>query len=135
MPPPPPPTRPFTPSSTHPAQPASGWNHTLAGIRERENREREANNEDSKFVTEMVGRMLQCCSVLAGLGAGDGSGGEDEDERRKMDELCRALKRNWLVRGRTGRNRRGIVPPRMTTGQGTPGAEGAPPQGLGLVGV
>ncbi|KAL0940613.1 uncharacterized protein CTRU02_203376 [Colletotrichum truncatum] len=68
---------------------------------------REQNVEDSKQVTEMVGRMLQCMSILASVGdvGGDGS---DEGNRR-MEELCRLLKLNWLGRGRTGRNRRGIV--------------------------
>lgn len=66
---------------------------------------REQNMEDSKYVTDMIGRMLQCMSVLAGA-AGTGSG----DEGTKMvEELGRLLKLNWLGRGRTGRNRRGIV--------------------------
>lgn len=66
---------------------------------------REQNIEDSKYVTDMIGRMLQCMSVLAGA-AGTGSG----DEGTKMvEELGRLLKLNWLGRGRTGRNRRGIV--------------------------
>jgi len=74
---------------------------------------REQNVEDSKQVTEMVGRMLQCMSVLAGVGvAEDGS-----DEGNKMvEELSRLLKLNWLGRGRTGRNRRGIVGGRVKRG-------------------
>lgn len=80
--------RPFTPSAQQ----------VLGSVREQ-------NVEDSKQVTEMVGRMLQCMSILAGVGVGDGS---DEGNRR-MEELCRLLKLNWLGRGRTGRNRRGIV--------------------------
>ncbi|KFY77164.1 hypothetical protein V499_03369 [Pseudogymnoascus sp. VKM F-103] len=102
--------------------------------------QREVNAEDSKHVTETVGRMLQCMSVLAAVGiiAGDGSevkvqkqatptntgtGGrargystalvEDEVAQDKMDRLCKALKLNWLGRGRTGRNRRGLVGGRM----------------------
>ncbi|OLN86197.1 Target of rapamycin complex 2 subunit bit61 [Colletotrichum chlorophyti] len=69
---------------------------------------REQNVEDSKQVTEMVGRMLQCMSILAGIGDAAGDGGDDGNNRR-MEELCRLLKLNWLGRGRTGRNRRGIV--------------------------
>ncbi|CAM1509357.1 Fc.00g030960.m01.CDS01 [Cosmosporella sp. VM-42] len=67
---------------------------------------REQNVEDSKQVTDMVGRMLQCMSVLASLG---GVAEADDDGGRKVVELCKMLKLNWLGRGRTGRNRRGIV--------------------------
>ena len=46
-------------------------------------------------------------SVLSGLGS---VGGDADDEgNRKVVELCKMLKLNWLGRGRTGRNRRGIV--------------------------
>ena len=90
----PPPPRPFTPSSTHPFS-----FQNQRGMRER--------NEDSgNRVTETVGRMLQCMSVLASVGVG---GGGDESAQGKMEELTRALKLNWLGRGRTGRNRRGLV--------------------------
>jgi hypothetical protein len=92
---PPPPQRPFTPSSTHPLH-----------------RQREQTVEDSsKQLTETVGRMLQCMSVLTSVGIG---GGGDESSQRKMEELGRALKLNWLGRGRTGRDRRGLVGARVT---------------------
>ncbi|PHH75292.1 hypothetical protein CDD83_4427 [Cordyceps sp. RAO-2017] len=81
--------RPFTPSGVQ----------VLSSVREQ-------NVEDSKQVTDMVGRMLQCMSVLSSLGGlGDVAG----DGNKRMVELCQLLKLNWLGRGRTGRNRRGIV--------------------------
>ena len=61
---------------------------------------------DSSKVTEMVGRMLQCVSVLASVQSGD-------DPQRKMESLAKELKLNWLGRGRTGRNRRGFVGTRV----------------------
>ncbi|KAG9233893.1 HbrB-like-domain-containing protein [Amylocarpus encephaloides] len=92
---PPPPQRPFTPSSTYPLQ-----------------RQRERTVEDSsKQITETVGRMLQCMSVLASVGVG---GGGDEGSQKKMEELTRGLKLNWLGRGRMGRDRRGLVGARVT---------------------
>ncbi len=69
--------------------------------------------------------MLQCMSVLTGVGVG---GGGDEGSQKGMEELTRGLKLNWLGRGRMGRDRRGLVGARVP-GLGT----GA---GLGLsVGV
>lgn len=82
--------RPFTPSSSL---------QMLGSVREQ-------NVEDSKQVTDMVGRMLQCMSVLSSLGT---LGDRDDDGNGKMMELCKMLKLNWLGRGRTGRNRMGIV--------------------------
>ncbi|KAJ9133566.1 Target of rapamycin complex 2 subunit bit61 [Pleurostoma richardsiae] len=128
--------RPFTPSSglqgagaggvppplLHHAGSSSG--HSVAGSL------REQNVEDSKQVTEMVGRMLQCMSVLASVGVAGGggnSGGGDprgiggggvssEGGSKMVEELSRLLKLNWLGRGRTGRNRRGIVGGRVRRG-------------------
>ncbi|KAK6582036.1 hypothetical protein PZA11_005733 [Diplocarpon coronariae] len=95
---PPPPARPFTPSSTHPLHPLSRG-------------QRDKTVEDSsKQLTEMVGRMLQCMSVLASVGVG---GCGEENHQWKMEELTRGLKLNWLGRGRTGRNRRGLVGARV----------------------
>ncbi|KAF7860335.1 hypothetical protein EAF04_008462 [Stromatinia cepivora] len=92
----PPPPRPFTPSSTHPAV---GY-----GLSARERRQ--ANVEDSsKKLTEAVGRMLQCMSVLSSVGIRAGN----DSSQEKMEDLGRGLKLNWLGRGRTGRNRRGLV--------------------------
>ncbi|KAI9716740.1 MAG: hypothetical protein M1828_007547 [Chrysothrix sp. TS-e1954] len=56
--------------------------------------------------------------------SGTGGGfqvGEDDAEavaRRKMEQLSKELKLNWLGRGRTGRNRRGLVGGRRTPGVG-----------------
>ena len=61
---------------------------------------------DSSQVTETVGRMLQCMSVLTNLRSGD-------DAQEKMEGLTKALKLNWLGRGRTGRNRKGFVGAKM----------------------
>jgi hypothetical protein len=62
----------------------------------------------SSQVTETVGRMLQCLSVLCSVQTGDEAQG-------KMEELNKQLKLNWLGRGRTGRNRKGFVGTRMRT--------------------
>lgn len=64
---------------------------------------------DSAKVTETVGRMLQCVSVLVSLQSGD----EAQD---KMGKLNKELKYNWLGRGRTGRQRQGFVGPRSRGG-------------------
>jgi hypothetical protein len=64
---------------------------------------------DSAKVTETVGRMLQCISVLVSLQSGD----ESQD---KMARMSKELKYNWLGRGRTGRQRQGFVGPRRGGG-------------------
>lgn len=64
---------------------------------------------DSAKVTETVGRMLQCVSVLVSLQSGD----ESQD---KMARMSKELKYNWLGRGRTGRQRQGFVGPRRGGG-------------------
>lgn len=61
---------------------------------------------DSTHVTETVGRMLQCVSVLASVQSSD-------ESQIKMEGLAKELKLNWLGRGRTGRNRRGFVGTRV----------------------
>lgn len=64
---------------------------------------------DSAKVTETVGRMLQCVSVLVSLQSSD----ESQD---KMARMSKELKYNWLGRGRTGRQRQGFVGPRRGGG-------------------
>lgn len=63
---------------------------------------RAASTDTSQVITETVGRMLQCVSVLGSVQTGD----EAQD---KVETLSKALKHNWLGRGRTGRDRRGFV--------------------------
>ena len=53
-------------------------------------------------LTEVVGRMLQCVSVLASVQSGD-------DAQKMVERLCGEIKLNWLGRGRVGRQRRGFV--------------------------
>ncbi|KAJ5081299.1 hypothetical protein NUU61_009563 [Penicillium alfredii] len=56
----------------------------------------------SHVITETVGRMLQCVSVLASVQT-------DDPAQERIEVLSKALKHNWLGRGRTGRDRRGFV--------------------------
>lgn len=80
----------------------------------------------SSKVTEMVGKMLQCVSVVASVQSGD-------EAQSAMDALTKALKYNWLGRGRTGRQRRGFVGMRM----GRPmldAAVGGGGEGVGVAG-
>lgn len=58
--------------------------------------------DTSQVITETVGRMLQCVSVLGSVQTGDHA-------QEKVEILSKALKHNWLGRGRTGRDRRGFV--------------------------
>ncbi|EGE78009.1 HbrB protein [Blastomyces dermatitidis ATCC 18188] len=58
--------------------------------------------DTSHLITETVGRMLQCISVLASVQT-------EDDAQKKIETLSKALKHNWLGRGRTGRDRRGFV--------------------------
>lgn len=58
--------------------------------------------DSSHLITETVGRMLQCVSVLASVQTGD-------EAQEKIELLSKALKHNWLGRARTGRDRRGFV--------------------------
>jgi HbrB-like len=58
--------------------------------------------DSSHVITDTVGRMLQCFSVLASIQSGDGP-------QERIETLTKTLKHNWLGRGRTGRDRRGFV--------------------------
>lgn len=62
--------------------------------------------DSSHLITETVGRMLQCISVLTSIQSGD-------DAQEQIEVLSKALKHNWLGRGRTGRDRRGFVGTRV----------------------
>jgi hypothetical protein len=58
--------------------------------------------DSSQVITDTVGRMLQCFSVLASVHSGDMA-------QERTETLNKSLKHNWLGRGRTGRDRRGFV--------------------------
>ncbi|KAL4792852.1 HbrB-like-domain-containing protein [Aspergillus venezuelensis] len=58
--------------------------------------------DSSHVITETVGRMLQCVSVLASVQTHD-------IYQERIETLSKDLKHNWLGRGRTGRDRRGFV--------------------------
>ena len=58
--------------------------------------------DSSHVITETVGRMLQCVSVLASVQT-------DDAAQDQIEVLSKTLKHNWLGRGRTGRDRRGFV--------------------------
>lgn len=62
--------------------------------------------DSSHLITETVGRMLQCISVLTSVQSGD-------EAQEQIELLSKALKHNWLGRGRTGRDRRGFVGTRV----------------------
>jgi len=81
---------------------------------------------DSSKVTDMVGKMLQCVSVVASVQSGD-------DAQAAMDALTKALKYNWLGRGRTGRQRRGFVGMRVGRPLGAGGVLGGA-EGVGVAG-
>ncbi|KAI1858776.1 uncharacterized protein JN550_012430 [Neoarthrinium moseri] len=88
---------------------------------DRTDRDRAEAESGSKQVTDMVGRMLQCMSVLASVSVnnspsttgldqlGPAPPGAPDEGSKQVTELGRLLKLNWLGRGRTGRNRRGMV--------------------------
>ncbi|EPS27290.1 hypothetical protein PDE_02233 [Penicillium oxalicum 114-2] len=61
-----------------------------------------SSTDSSHVITETVGRMLQCVSVLASVQT-------DDQPQENIEVLSKALKHNWLGRGRTGRDRRGFV--------------------------
>ncbi|PYI08134.1 HbrB-like protein [Aspergillus sclerotiicarbonarius CBS 121057] len=63
---------------------------------------RASHTDTSHLITETVGRMLQCVSVLASVQT-------DDRAQEQIELLSKELKHNWLGRGRTGRDRRGFV--------------------------
>ncbi|KAF1991711.1 HbrB-like protein [Aulographum hederae CBS 113979] len=65
----------------------------------------------SAQITQTVGRMLQCVSILVGVQSGD-------EKQAAMENLAKLLKHNWLGRGRTGGRRQGIVGMKMSRGVG-----------------
>jgi hypothetical protein len=81
-------------------------------------------DSSSSHVTETVGRMLQCLSVLCSIQSGD-------DAQGKMEELNKQLKLNWLGRGRTGRNRKGFVGSRVRPMAGDARSVGSTIRGMG----
>ncbi|KAB5528132.1 HbrB-like-domain-containing protein [Coniochaeta sp. 2T2.1] len=103
-------TRPFTPSTS------SAHATTSSGAAAHNQ-----NVEDSKEVTLMVARLLQCLSLI--IMAGHQNGCVEDEGHYMVEELNKLLKLNWLGRGRMGRNRRGIVGGRVRrgTGAGAPG--------------
>ncbi|CRG89012.1 hypothetical protein PISL3812_06047 [Talaromyces islandicus] len=58
--------------------------------------------DTSHVITDTVGRLLQCFSVLASVQSND-------EAQERIETLMKSLKHNWLGRGRTGRDRRGFV--------------------------
>ncbi|KAI8934947.1 hypothetical protein NX059_008614 [Plenodomus lindquistii] len=80
---------------------------------------------DSAKVTETVGRMLQCVSVLVSLQSGD-------EAQEKIGRVNKELKYNWLGRGRTGRQRQGFVGARSRGGGAAGGAAGGGFLGVGV---
>lgn len=75
---------------------------SLTSPPQRPNANRPHTADTSQAITETVGRMLQCVSVLASVQTGD-------EAQEKIETLSKALKHNWLGRGRAGRDRRGFV--------------------------
>ena len=96
--------------STHLSAELPGLNN-YSGFRAREReRDNDRTVEDSgRLLTETVGRMLQCVGVLNSVYGGNNMSNDSAEIEAKMGELVRCFKLNWLGRGRTGRNRKGLV--------------------------
>lgn len=82
------------------------------------------NADSSHLLTDTVGRMLQCFSVLASVQSGDKA-------QERIETLTKTLKHNWLGRGRTGRDRRGFVGTKVRTTATLPGQNSNETTGTG----
>lgn len=94
---------------------------------------RSSPNDSSHVITETVGRMLQCVSVLASVQTAD-------EAQERVEGLSKALKHNWLGRGRTGRDRRGFVgakirPPIITRSASDDSTQNMASDGVAGIGV
>jgi hypothetical protein len=85
--------------------------------------------DPSRLITETVGRMFQCISILASVNSAD------DEAQAQIEALSKAIKLNWLGRARTGRDRRGFVGAKVRKVQPIRGFMDEQERGGGRVGV